>query len=147
MWRQIPSSVDPPWWKLDLGQECVVQQGKPDCSEWQAYAWSCPAVWCGRWCDLQHLKLASLPLNTSNSHLFNQSVTTYHYIQCNNVRMLPNDQCHTEICLSSSDVSTLLWQLTTFLLTDYQTKQRLRYFGLNLKWSNVNNQKLHIGIQ
>jgi len=58
----IPSSAGPPWWKLGPGQGYVAQQDKPDSSEWQACAWNCPAAWYGRWCDLQRLKLASLPL-------------------------------------------------------------------------------------
>jgi len=45
-----------------------------------------------------------------------------------------------KFCDSNHFISTLLWQLMTLLLTDYQTKQRLHYFGLNFRLNHVNNQ-------
>ena len=108
MWHQIPSSTDPPWWKFDQGQEYVVQQDKPESSEWQAFAWNCPVVWCVHWCDWQHQKLASPPLHSSSWHSFNKSYTS---ALSSNILVLKLKCQHSSISVSLLTANDFLfWQ-------------------------------------
>jgi len=121
MWHQIPSSTDPPWWKFDQGQEYVVQQDKPESSEWQAFAWNCPVVWCVHWCDWQHQKLASPPLHSSSWHSFDKSYTSAFSA---NILVLKLK------CQHSSISALLLTANDFFVLTDHKIQFLLRHGGV-----------------